>query len=152
MIDDERREFFGQDYCFNTDVIMTVTYRPDMLESQFARQAKRHNTASFQQEHLEYFRTILAQLEDTLQTVLSMERLGSYEQEDEHGQIVTYSALLSHLQYCLTGDPQPILAAAALGDLVEDQEQVLDGQAVLELRGQGRGEGPGERGTHPSFL
>ena len=57
MIDDERREFFGQDYCFNTDVIMTVTYRPDMLESQFARQAKRHNTASFQQEHLEYFRT-----------------------------------------------------------------------------------------------
>lgn len=108
MIDDERREFFGQDYCFNTDVIMTVTYRPDMLESQFARQAKRHNTASFQQEHLEYFRTILAQLEDTLQTVLSMERLGSYEQEDEHGQLVTYSALLSHLQYCLTGDPQPI--------------------------------------------
>lgn len=101
MIEDERREFFQNSRrCFQTNTILTVTYKvkEEIKSNNFSKYL-----ADFK-EKLEKLETVLGVLPDFV-----MERLLEYEVENEYGRKQRYSPLLSHLQQCITGDLHPIL-------------------------------------------
>ncbi len=112
MIDDERRAYFGADWCYSTDTVMCLTYKPDIAAAHLARQARSAEAeASLADETLKYFRLTLQQVEDVLASVLRMERLREHEMTSG-GDTFQSSDLLSHLQLCLSGEGQPIRVSA----------------------------------------
>lgn len=104
MIDEERRAFFSRATCYETNTILSLTYKPSFslaMDMMTSRKAGDKVLAEFQ-DHLNAF-------ESTLSGVLDMERLGEYELPDTCGTPRLYSSLLSHLQFCLTGDFRPVM-------------------------------------------
>lgn len=108
LIDDERRAFFGSGFCYKTEAVLSVTFKPDLKTTQMAQSIRSGAADSSMTRALHEFTHTLAELEDLLSSVLRMERLG--ECEDEHGTL--FSSLLSHLQRCLTGEEYPIRVPA----------------------------------------
>lgn len=109
LIDDERREFFSGDRCFSTSTILTATYKPNFQSTNIAGKTQAGLASSGTLEKgLVYFRNMLEELEDALSTVLSMQRLQEYEMQDADGTPWLQSDLLSHLQYCVSGELQPV--------------------------------------------
>lgn len=145
MIDNERREFFGADWCYSTNAVLTLTYKADLQAARIAKQTHGIDVDLFG-KNLEHFQVGLRQVEDTLASVLWMERLEERDNE-EHGETYVQSDLLSHLHRCLTGVNQPVRAPqvpmyldAILGqeDLVmEGTTPILGGKhiAVVSLNG-----------------
>ena len=128
MIDDERREFFGADWCYTTTTVLSLTYKPNVQAARIARHAQNNQETDLFSETMEYFQLMLHQVEDTLATVLRMERLQERE-TTSLGLRFEVSDLLSHLQQCLTGEnqlirvpPIPMYLDAVLGagDLMLD--------------------------------
>lgn len=146
MIDDERRAYFGADWCYATTTVLSLTFKPNLQAARIARQAQNNLETDLFGETLEYFQIMLHQIEDTLATVLRMERLQERE-ATSLGMRFEVSDLLSHLQQCLTGENQPIRvppipmyldAILGSGDLMLDgTTPVLDGKyiSVVSLGG-----------------
>lgn len=107
MIDDERREFFGSDWCYSTDTVICLSYKPNIAEAQMARMAKSGAVESLFIETRKYFTGMLEQFEDVLSSVLRMQRLKEHEEYID-GRPALISDLLSHLQLCLTGENHPV--------------------------------------------
>lgn len=108
MIDDERRTFFGQGFCFSTRTVLTATFKPDLNATKLAGKVQTGVIGlSAMDKALNQFDNTILELEDALSAVLSMERLTEHE---AHWEDETYiqSELLSHLQHCLVGEFQPI--------------------------------------------
>lgn len=109
LIDEERREHFSGNRCFSTSTVLTVTYKPNFQASKMAGKAQAGVASSGALEKaLVYFRNMLEELEDALSAVLHMERLLEYSMPDENGEDWLQSDLLSHLQYCVCGELQPV--------------------------------------------
>lgn len=109
LIDDERREFFSGDRCFSTSTILTVTYKPNFQSTNIAGKTQAGLASSGALEKgLVYFRNMLEELEDALSIVLSMQRLQEYEMQDADRTPWLQSDLLSHLQYCVSGELQSV--------------------------------------------
>jgi type IV secretion system protein VirB4 len=141
MIDDERRDFFGADWCYSTEAVLTLTYKPDLAAAKMAAQT-RNSESDLIKDTLGYFTASIQQMEDTMATVLKMDRLA--EREVAHDdEIYLVSDLLSHLHQCVTGANQPIRVPpvpmyldAILGqvDLAMDgTTPVLDGQYIAAV-------------------
>lgn len=136
MIDDERRDFFGADWCYSTNVVLTLTYKPDLAAAKIAAQTK-NAESDLIQETLEYFNTTLQQMEDTLTTVLKMGRLGEHEvvRDDEKYMV---SELLTHLHQCVTGNRQPIRVPPIpmyLDAVLGQEDLMMDGTTpILDTR------------------
>ena len=139
MIDDERRTYFGADWCYATTTVMCLNYKPNYAAAHLVKYARSHPEGDLFRDTLGYFQLMLAQFEDTLATVLRMERLQEWEVRDGESSF-TASDLLSHLQLCLTGEHQlirvpdvPMYLDAVLGsgDLILDgTTPVLGDQAI----------------------
>lgn len=118
LIDEERREHFSGNRCFSTSAVLTVTYKPNFQASQLSARAAGKAQAGVAssgalEKALVYFRNMLEELEDALSAVLHMERLLEYSMPDADGPEEEstdwlQSDLLSHLQYCVCGELQPI--------------------------------------------
>ena len=112
LIDEERREHFSGNRCFSTSTVLTVTYKPNFQAAKMAGKAQAGVASSGALEKaLVYFRNMLEELEDALSAVLHMERLLEYSMPDEDGteeDAWLQSDLLSHLQYCVCGELQPV--------------------------------------------
>ena len=93
-IDDERRAFFGQDVCYSTSTTVIVTYKPRFMK---------HTGGAVTLKNLNYFKTVLAELEDALASILTLVRLTEYTVEDDAGRAV-YSELLSYLESFISGE------------------------------------------------
>lgn len=132
MIDDERRSFFGADWCYSTNVVLTLTYKPDLAAAKIAAQT-RNAESDLIKETMEYFTSTLQQMEDTLTTVLKMERLGEREVvRDDETYIV--SDLLTHLHQCVTGIRQPIRVPPIpmyLDAILGQEDLVIDGTTPI---------------------
>jgi type IV secretion system protein VirB4 len=100
LIDEERRAFFGSGRCFKTETVLTVTYKPDLKATKMQQSIRTGAAGCSMDRSINDFVATLTELEDSLSSVLQMERLSEYE--DENGAI--FSTLLSHLQRCLTGE------------------------------------------------
>ncbi len=152
MIDEERRQFFSQDSCFETHTVLSLTYKPSQHLAE--KMATQDNTV---EKILAKFKNDVRNFESILSGVLQLERLTEYEDENEHGQVHLYSALLSYLQQCLTGDfhpglvprPCPMFLDGILGgqDLVGGNEPSLGGKHFVVVSIDGF---PGE--SYPSVL
>lgn len=107
LIDEERREHFSGNRCFSTNSILTVTYKPDFQAAKLAGKTQAGVASSGALEKaLSYFQGMLEELEDALSSVLSMQRLQEYPVADADGADWLQSDLLSHLQYCVSGELQ----------------------------------------------
>ncbi len=104
MIDEERRALFSQSTCFETRTILSLTFKP----THSLTAAMLGDRQSFEKV-LARFRHDALNFESILGGVLEMSRLAEYEETDEHGHTHLYSALLSHIQECLTGELQQIM-------------------------------------------
>ena len=145
MIDDERRAFFGADWCYSTTTVLCLSYKPNFQAAKLARQAQNNQETNIFDETLEYFQLMLHQVEDTLASVLKMERL--QERPSMNGdERITVSDLLSHLQLCLTGEnqlirvpPVPMYLDAVLGagDLTLDGTSPVLGDNYISVVGLG---------------
>ena len=104
LIDHERRAFFARESCFETNMVLTLTFKP--AHSLTANLLGDRRTDDMV---LTEFQDDLANFESILSGVLDMERLGEYEDDDEYGRPHQYSTFLSHLEQCLTGDFRPVM-------------------------------------------
>ncbi|HBT96760.1 MAG TPA: conjugal transfer protein TrbE, partial [Desulfobulbaceae bacterium] len=132
MIDDERRAFFGADWCYSTEAVLCLTYKPNLAAARIAAQTRNHESDLIK-ETLDYFMATLAQMEDTLATVLKMERLAEREvaRDDESYQV---SDLLSHLHQCVTGERQPIRVPPVpmyLDAIIGQEDLTIDGATPI---------------------
>ena len=108
IIEDERREFFSGNRCFGTSLILTLTYKPNFGESKLAGTQSGVLSLTALEKGLSRFEATLQELEDSLSTVLHMERLTEYESYYDDGEPFTQSDLLSHLQQCISGELHPV--------------------------------------------
>ncbi len=109
LVDDERRAFFSGDVCYRTKIVVVLGFKPDLGAEKMHSMAKTGGgSATALDRSLNIFQNALLEFEDALSAVLRLERLDDYTEEDEDGGLVRYSALLSHLQLCLTGIEQPV--------------------------------------------
>lgn len=119
MIEDERRSFFeAAGKCYQTHTILTVTYMPTNAEYKGGVE----NVSRIFKEKLEKLEVMLGTIPG-----FSMERLLEYQITDELGHTLTYSAILSHLQFCITGDFHPVL----LPEIPMYLDAVIGGQDVV---------------------
>jgi type IV secretion system protein VirB4 len=110
-IDDERRAFFEGEggRCFSTNTVLTVTWKPDFNAAGMAGKTQPGLAAvSGLEKFLLQFQNSLELLEDALSSVLKILRLQERTAYYPDGESYTQSDLLSHLQYCLTGDLHPV--------------------------------------------
>lgn len=103
LIDDERRSFFGRGLCYKTETVVIATYSPDTTAIKMGQAVSDGAVVSDMEKYLAIFQSSLEDIEDSLSSVLLLERLEEYEVDG-----VLFSDLLSHLQGCLTGDFHPI--------------------------------------------
>lgn len=136
MIDAERRAFFARESCFETNTVLTLTWKPSMslaVNMLTDRKTSKQVLADFQ-DHISNFASILS-------GVLRLERLGEYELADKYGQRHLYSSMLSHIQQCLTGSFHPIMVPRPVAmfldgilgshDLVGGLEPKIGGKHLL---------------------
>lgn len=98
LIDDERREFFGSDVCFQTRNILSVTYKPNAYLGE-------KNTID---KGLDIFKKTLETLYDSLSTVLNLTRLTEYEFSIDETHKIIQCELFTHINQCITGEFQPV--------------------------------------------
>jgi type IV secretion system protein VirB4 len=103
-IDEERRGFFSRASCFETNTVITLTYKPSGSLAMDIISSRKTGD-----KMLAEFKDHIAAFESSLSGVLDLERLNEYVLEDRFGQPHLYSTLLSHLQLCLTGDLHPVM-------------------------------------------
>jgi len=132
MIDDERRAYFGADWCYSTEAVLSLTYKPDLAAAKIAAQTRNHESDLIK-ETTDYYTATLQQMEDTLGSVLKMERLHEREiVRDEETYKV--SDLLTHLHQCVTGRNQPVRVPPIpmyLDAILGQEDLMLDGSTPI---------------------
>lgn len=113
LIDDERRTYFSPSdstgRCFSTNTILSVTYKHNFEAAKLAGKVQGGLSSSSELgKALGQFQDALEELEDALSAVLYMQRLVEYEAYSSQGMAYTQSDLLSHIQYCVSGDLHPL--------------------------------------------
>lgn len=109
MLDQKRREFFGEGVCYTTSVYLTVTYLPNYNATKMAGVSQIGvQSLSALEKGLESFKSSLLELEDALSGshILTMTRLQEY-MLDEMVEPYLHSDLLAYLQSCITGNLHP---------------------------------------------
>jgi len=105
MLDQKRRDYFGEGVCYTTSVYLTATYLPNYHAEKMAGVSKVGvQSQSALEKGLESFKASLFELEDALSSVLTLTRLEEYFLEDDF----YHSDLLAFLQSCITGELQPM--------------------------------------------
>ena len=122
-IDFERRFFFNsQDTVFSTKNVLTVVFVPPLLAEQKItdlmfvdeeKNAKKKSSIKEEQKEstnrlIEQFKKEIEKLELRLSLNLKLRRLKTYTKVNEEGKTETYDELLEHINYCITGNQQPI--------------------------------------------
>ncbi len=128
IIDDERRRFFGSDWCYSTRLYFTLTYKPDLQAARIASQTKGIKS-DVVAENMELFEGTILQVEDILSAVLHMEFLSEKKRENSYESYMV-SDLLSYLQECITGNYQPIRVPANpmyLDGILGGEDLLIDG-------------------------
>ncbi len=115
-IDAERRAYFSGDRCYSTRTFLCASFKPNLYAGKLAGAAQAGvAAANVLEKNLGQFQQTLLEIEDALAAVLRMHRLEEYEEEDEDGRPRLYSALLEHLQHCLTGEEHPVRVPTITG-------------------------------------
>ncbi len=96
LIDDERRDFFGSDVCFQTRNVLSVTYKPNAYIGE----------KNILEKGLDIFKKTLETLYDSLSTVLTLTRLTEYEFMLDERHSIMQSDLFTHINQCITGEFQ----------------------------------------------
>lgn len=96
LIDDERRDFFGSDVCFQTRNVLSVTYKPNAYIGE----------KNILEKGLDLFKKTLETLYDSLSTVLTLTRLTEYEFMLDETHSIMQSDLFTHINQCITGEFQ----------------------------------------------
>lgn len=96
LIDDERRDFFGSDVCFQTRNVLSVTYKPNAYIGE----------KNILEKGLDIFKKTLETLYDSLSTVLTLTRLTEYEFMLDETHSIMQSDLFTHINQCITGEFQ----------------------------------------------
>ncbi|MGE9765346.1 conjugal transfer protein TrbE [Pseudomonas sp. PDM20] len=132
-MDAERRERFESlGTMYEGYFVLTVTYYPPMLAKQkfielmFDDDTPATTKSARAQAILDQFKTACSTLQDNLSTVLQMTRLHGNETILENGEVVTHDDFLSWLQFCVSGDAQPIQLPANPSFL----DSILGGQEL----------------------
>lgn len=113
MLDQKRRDFFGEGVCYTTSVFMTATFKPNYNAEKLAGASQvGGQSADARDKILEGFQNSLLELEDALagSHILSMTRLTEYDLE--HIEPFLHSDLLAYLQSCITGVLHPFRVPA----------------------------------------
>lgn len=110
-IEEERREAFeveGRHYT--TENILYLTYKPDVTMEKLVELGSddEGERKPVQEKALQRFQKKLEEIENNLAAYMRLERLGDYEEEDEHGQLNVYSSLLSYIYFAVSGIKQPV--------------------------------------------
>ena len=109
MLDQKRREFFGEGVCYSTSVYLTATYLPNYHAAKMAgvSQVGAHSLSALE-KGLEIFKNSLLEIEDALagSHIIGMTRLKEYMLEEMPDPFL-HSDLLAYLQSCITGELQP---------------------------------------------
>lgn len=96
LIDDERRDFFGSDVCFQTRNVLSVTYKPNAYIGE----------KNILEKGLDIFKKTLETLYDSLSTVLTLTRLTEYEFMLDETHSIMQSDLFTHINQCIAGEFQ----------------------------------------------
>ena len=120
-IDNERRAFFANNgTAYDSKTILTVIWVPARIEEQnflnklFVDHSVKQNLSSKESKTestnqlVSSFKKNIEQIELKLSIAFQLERLKSYNKENEDGQIENYDKFLEYLNNCITGGNHPI--------------------------------------------
>lgn len=109
-IENERRHIFESAGCFYaTETYLIVTYKPEFTAQKLSQLAYADSKAvNYLDKTLDKFLRVTRELEDSLSLCMHLTRLSDVTYEDEHGNVLTRSTLLSFLNRCITGDTHPV--------------------------------------------
>jgi type IV secretion/conjugal transfer VirB4 family ATPase len=115
-IDEERRRYFESlGTMYEGYFVVTFTWFPPMLaQTKFIELMFDDDTAAPSNKArtkgmIEQFKREMGTVENRLSTALKLTRLKGEKVVNEDGSESTHDGLLSWLQYCITGNPQPVL-------------------------------------------
>lgn len=112
MLDEVRRQNFANGEYYISDTYLTACYKPSITDIRLTGWTQGNaltQEKDYLQTGLENFRKTLNELEDGLSAALKMNRLSSYtntadDVEEHNEKAPTFSALLTFLQTCITGN------------------------------------------------
>lgn len=120
-IDNERRAFFAKNgTVYDSKTVLTVIWVPARIEEQnllsklFVDHNAKQNLSSKEAKTestyqlINSFKKNIEQVELKLSIAFKLERLKSYNKENEDGQIENYDKFLEYLNNCITGINHPI--------------------------------------------
>lgn len=115
-IDEERRRYFESlGTMYEGYFVVTFTWFPPMLaqtkfiELMFDDDTAAPTNKSRTKGLIEQFKREMGTVENRLSTALKLTRLKGEKVVNEDGSESTHDGFLSWLQYCVTGNPQPVL-------------------------------------------
>lgn len=115
-IDEERRRFFnGLGEMYEGYFVLTITYLPPLLaqrkfiEMMFDDDEANTSKTKHGEEILKTFKRDCKGIESILSTAINLQRLMPYEHENEDGSVVIYDDFLRWLQFCISGDNNPVI-------------------------------------------
>lgn len=113
LIDDERRlQYQSEGAHYDTEYIVCVTYLPpadrdDKFTSMLV-EGERDAGETAASRAIRTFRSVLAEMEDTLSSSLRLRRLGERRESDGRGGEIVYDDLLAYLTLCVTANDHPV--------------------------------------------
>lgn len=113
LIDAERREqFLAEGQHFETYYVLILTYTPPLLRNSkvinLMYEQNEQSEGNLADKHLAAFQKLLADFEDMLSTVITLERLKSYTVQDRFGRIHMRDDLVNFLHFCVSGMNHPL--------------------------------------------
>lgn len=106
MLDDARRKTFMSGRFYTTTNVLTLCWKPSQTEDRLRKIAaeSRNREETFLESSLKAFKKRLEDFQNTVCTVLSLDRLKSFSGNDEEGFPCVFSPFLSFVQLCLLGE------------------------------------------------
>ena len=109
---ENRNKFLAEGNHFETYYVLILAYQPplrrDSKVAGLMYDVKSENDESLADKHLAYFNKTLEDLGDSLNGVLTLKKMGSYEHVDRFGKPHLRDELINYLHYACTGLPDPI--------------------------------------------
>lgn len=109
---ENRQKFLAEGKHFETYYVLILAYTPPLQrQSKFGRLmygVDASSEASIGDKHLEYFNKTLDDLEDSLNGILTLKRMGSYTHSDRFGKSHLRDELVNYLHFASTGIAHPV--------------------------------------------